>query len=147
VTRRQLVFGFDPGLTTGVALLDPDKPEILAYTELRYTGELWPYVRKAPEWFNDEIDVHMVVEQFTIPQHTSKTPQTWSLRVIGMLEERADAYGWGFKHYMPAAAKRLVTDERLKAIDLYVPGMGHARDALRHAILFSVDDLGYNLIR
>ena len=45
-------------------------------------------------------------------------------------------------HYVsqsPSQAKGFVSDEKLKAMGLYVPGQRHARDALKHLVYYLVN--------
>lgn len=38
--------------------------------------------------------------------------------------------------YQPPTSKPLCTDETLKKLEIYIPGRGHANDALRHGIIY-----------
>ncbi len=56
--------------------------------------------------------------------------------VMGMLSSAG--YAGKYEFQMASAAKNAVTDERLRALGGWIVGKQHARDAFRHAELFSV---------
>lgn len=85
-------------------------------------------------------------ERFTITPQTGKNSQAgWSLECIGMMRLLARAHGAGeLVLQKPVEALGFCTNERLKAFDLWhVGGEGHAKDALRHALLYLVNT-GYS---
>ena len=74
------------------------------------------------------------VYQNRIEQHAGSSLST--PRLIGMIETLCLQHSIPW-HKQPASMpKQFVTDEKLKAWGLYLPGKRHARDAIRHACYF-----------
>lgn len=127
----RFVLGIDPGKTTGVALYDLLTEHIdgaeLAEDEVgRWLETIIFQVRPA-----------VVIESFTITQHTARNSQApWSLEIIGMARHFAAKHGCSFTLQRPADAKAFSTDARLKALGWWRPGKGHMADAQRHTLLF-----------
>ncbi len=137
-TRTEVIIAVDPGKMTGWAIRGTDESMIAG--ELEWYGFLkWveEYVKAA---IRVGYDVTLVCESYTItPATIRKTRQHWSLEIIGCLRY------WSLRHagkelvlQSPASAKSFSTNEKLKALDWYVPGRGHANDALRHLLLYLV---------
>lgn len=54
---------------------------------------------------------------------------------IGFADDDVVDYDPGLAYNTPADAKKVITDQRLRAAGLWVRGQQHARDAIRHAAL------------
>lgn len=131
------VLGIDPGGTTGLALVEfgDGSINVLVAAELSRVA--------AYQWIRhtlDDVDAPVLavaVERYSITARTSKlTQQPDALKVIGASESEAIHAGVQFfVEQASADAKTAWTSERLKEHDLKVIG-GHARDALRHAMLW-----------
>lgn len=75
----------------------------------------------------------VVIEKYTIGGRTVKfSRQTDALEITGALKWYARRSGIEVVMQQPAEAKRLFTDERLRAHGWWAVGEEHARDALRH---------------
>lgn len=83
----------------------------------------------------------VVCEDFIISGRTVKTNQgkLWSLRGIGALEYLCRISNASFVLQRAVDAKTFATDEMLRTVGWYVPGMNHARDATRHLLLYGVN--------
>lgn len=132
------VIALDPGLTTGVAFKAPDREPVA----LQIAGRLEVY-----SWVNESIRAEVeyqgrprpiiVVERFTINSNTAqKSQQLDPLYIIGTVEYLALLNGCPFRLQSPSQAKSFATDAKLKAAGWWVPGQDHARDALRHLMVF-----------
>ena len=132
------IIALDPGLTTGVAIqrapgLLPDACQILG----RF--EVYAFVTQI---LQEEAAVSrpnpiIVIERFTINGNTaSKSQQLDPLYVIGVVEYLALRNNCPFHLQSPSQAKSFATDAKLKAAGWWVPGQDHARDALRHLMVF-----------
>lgn len=131
------VLAIDPGLATGACLVRPEGPELLRSDELdvqQYYGWLEHYLG-----YYEPGTLSIVCERFTINAETAKKSQApWSLENIGVLRYLTQKTGHAtFELQSPGDAKRFVSNDRLKALELWhVGGGGHALDALRHAVLY-----------
>lgn len=140
------VLAVDPGLLSGVAIFDFITPETLT---LSYSGELpWNELGELAE---REIAAHktsmaVVCERFTITAKTAQNSQApWSLECIGMLQWLAYKHDAGdFTLQAVNEAKNMFPNDRLKTLDYWHRGgEGHARDAIRHGLLYSLTQLGW----
>lgn len=117
----------DPGKTSGVAWRAEDG-------SLR--GIQWPGedIRVVLDGFQAGPGIdELVVESFISrpgPAVNLSAPQT-----IGRILAWADERGLEVVFQTPAAAKRRVTNNRLRAAGGWMRGMDHARDAMRHLLL------------
>lgn len=133
---KNLVLAIDPGLTSGICLLQMEPLEIVHTDELDWLGTARYVDQVLREYGGENVDV--VCERFTITQQTAKnSQQQWSIEIIGMIRLLCHIYNAGeLKLQSPADAKRFATNPRLKSLDLWhVGGGGHALDAIRHAVL------------
>lgn len=135
VTRY--VLAVDPGLATGLALIDRAtlKPEWVWEGAWEETTDR---VARALVDHKDDIDV--VIEKFTITIQTAKHAQApWSLEVIGMVKLLCKQYGYkpeNIKMQSPGDAKAFTDNDKLRRLDWWVRGSkGHGHDAGRHAAL------------
>jgi len=121
----------DPGGTTGWCLLRAGEtiPETFQHTP-------YEFEKKAHEIFQrpDARNAILIVERFTITAATAKkSQQPEALEIIGTLKYLAKFYAKLTPNFQsPADVMRLVTDQRLKALGWYRPGIPHGMDSLRH---------------
>jgi hypothetical protein len=128
-----IIIGIDPGKTTGLAWGD---------TELMTTGGAEISFDDFGDWLNTSLarlkaegkDVRVACERFTIAAGTIKKSQDahWALEAIGVARYISRCYGVEFIMQHPSDVKGAVSDEKLKKAGWYIPGKGHANDALRH---------------
>lgn len=130
---------FDPGETTGFARFEDGN---LTWYEQLAT----PTVMESAGLLNDIIsNAHLlgppqvVVENYQVfkwrmKQHVGDTLHT--PRLIGCIETLCALNNIHPTKQTPQNAKKFVTDEKLKAWDMYVKGKPHARDAIRHGIFY-----------
>lgn len=141
-----IVFSIDPGLMSGVALLNvPDEGQISVMGS-------WELAVEETEDCAFEMtktyaphDLHVVLERFTITPETGKKSQAgWSLELIGSITyicRKAQINPPVLQ--MPVDAKNFVPNARLKNLGIWHRGgAGHALDALRHGVLYAVKN-GY----
>lgn len=145
---RRLTLALDPGKTTGWASYDHDTRSFKSgQTDFDETCRLVLSPREAfdtaddiivPEAYFPHGQLDIVSETFIITVNTAKNTQaTWSLELIGVARMVSHLYGGQPLVLQPAAAaKRLMSDDLLKALEWHKPGKGHANDAARHLGLF-----------
>jgi hypothetical protein len=135
-----IILGVDPGATTGLVLIERDDAGYVTVLEAHQLP-----VRDTMMWLRREIyeGLHLIgVERYIITARTAKlSRQTDALEIIGVVKacilytRTDDGVDIPLSMHSPADAKTVWNDERLKKHDLYRQAPGHARDALRHALL------------
>ena len=79
----------------------------------------------------------VVIEDFLIRRFDKSRPFLSPVRLTAALDQLMFDRGVWTDRQMPSDAMITITDDRLKAWDFYVAdGLGHARDADRHMLLF-----------
>lgn len=138
---RTKVYGVDPGLLTGLALVDITdrlKPKPLGAMEADtfsfYDTSEATIAQFAP-------DLVVVCENFIITSATAKLSQApWSLMGRGIIEFLCWKYSVPFVIQTPQETKEFSTDDRLKKAGFWhVGGEGHANDAYRHIMKYLAD--------
>src|SRR3990172_1289730 len=159
---HERVLAFDPGETTGVVSFLPDSQDqpvfhyctqvtgIMTETEAREEGievdskkkmkaDVQVVVRRFDNIFNMIRPTIVVMEDYFIyanklKQHLSS--DLFTTRIIGAIEGLAGVRNIPVVMHSASQAKGFVTDEKLKAWQMYevTKGQRHARDALRHAV-------------
>ena len=123
------VLGVDPGMRTGVALLEvPDNtaPVLVAYWEV-YGG-----VVGFQEWWKTHPEYDVLVCEDFILRGGVKGVNTEPIKVIEFLRPYSPIM------QPPAGRLTAVSDKVLKRLGLYLPGerLRNAREAVRHAVWF-----------
>lgn len=142
--RVVAILAVDPGLTTGFSIYRP-RVERLAlrnqggeedFESHQFSKEMFLH-----EWLPEavkEFDT-IVCENFIITAQTAKKSQApWSLEQIGVLRWLATQQGARFVLQKPAEALAFGSDAKLKKLGWYKRGRGHANDAARHMVLYTV---------
>lgn len=152
------LFAVDPGGTTGWAVFwIPTANMILRGVDVLEDVEFecgqWDGSEDAQaDAFASEIsglECPFIFEDFLLRQFRRDRDLLSPVRVMAKMEyvlwrQRADALGgvtsnshpYPVRKQQASLAKSTVTDERLKKWNLWVTGMPHARDALRHGVTF-----------
>jgi len=133
------LLAIDPGLATGVCLIDliyPDTPVVVWSDEV------------SVDQFYDKIaqliaepSTHVVIEDFKITVETGKLSDApWSLNLIGIVQYLCYLNGKVLDFQSPSQ-KPFADNDKLRAVDFWhVGGEGHANDALRHAMIWIVEN-------
>jgi hypothetical protein len=140
-SRPNYLLSVDPGLATGAVLIDvhdPENPVPVWDAELTIQ-EFYAMIEHTIE--NYGTDLAIVWEDFHITVETAKkTPQPWSLHLIGVMLY----FCW--KYDIPCAVqspvrKGFATNDKLRHVGFWHKGdHGHANDAFRHAMIYLVDN-------
>lgn len=131
------ILSFDPGKTTGWALFTG--------------GVVWDAGQDQPQEFLERMDdwtmrstygdAQVVGERYIItPETLRKSRQHWSLEIIGAARYLCTRSGIPFTLQSPSEAKAFATNDKLRQLGWYVRGMQHANDALRHLLVFLVNN-------
>lgn len=144
--RFAYALGVDPGTTTGLAIVrfimqDDGRPELVwsdqlawqeACAQVEHRVELLGRMREGG------ISAVATVELYTINAQTAQRGQGGANDAIGMtgvVRRECFKNNLEFRNNQQAsAAKTLIPDITLKALDLFHRGAGHANDAMRHAL-------------
>lgn len=139
------VMAVDPGLLSGVAIfsyvdgkLTLEQSDELPWQELGELAEYHLAIRNK--------GMAVVCERFTITVQTAKNSQApWSLECIGMLQWLAyKNHAGDFTLQSVNEAKNMFPNDMLHTLDYWHRGgEGHARDAIRHGLLFALKNLGW----
>ena len=133
------VVAFDPGLATGWARLNP------GHRFESGQGDWYLVFRTFYETVVMGARPVIICEDFVYTAETlKKSRQTLSTEGIGVLRFLSRRFDCDFHLQTPAAAKQFSTNDKLKRLGWYQPGMGHANDAARHLLLYSA---GAGLVR
>jgi hypothetical protein len=132
------IIGLDPGVTTGVAILRIDTEDKKAVPELIFLDQ----VPDAQYGFYDYFarfyvnPLNTVVASEWWVEHNKRGADRTPIRVEGVIHALWDDRNVAKQ---PASEKVRVTDEFLKESGLWTPGKPHQMDALRHAIIWLLD--------
>ena len=123
------LLGIDPGVRTGVALLDvpTDQPPTLIFSDEIYGG-----LSGFSTWWDTRPDYDVLVCEDFILRQGLHGVNLEPVRIIAFLEPYAPMM------QPPAGRKKAVSDETLKRLGLYLPGekQRNAREAVRHAVVY-----------
>ena len=138
----KMILSVDPGKATGMTLFSIERGE---EPVLIWAGEYQQeeYAKPIRDTLVEYPDVLVVCERFIINAQTVRNSQApYSLEQIGILKQLMLDDGLDPDHLLyqsPADAKKMFPNEALKKLDYwYKGGEGHALDAIRHALLYSV---------
>jgi hypothetical protein len=129
------VFAFDPGGTVGSVAW---RPGVFICHEHPFE-EFPDFARRtldAAFWVQP---VEVVGERFVIKPDTLKKTREGTMQAIetiGVMRDAARQRGLRFTLQPVSDVKAFATDNLLKRLGLYRPGMGHAMDATRHLVAY-----------
>lgn len=134
------LLAFDPGETTGFARFQNGN---LVWSEQLETLTVTGSARMLDDMLVDNPfgSPQVVVENYQVfkwraKQHVGDTLHT--PRLIGCIETLCALRGISLTKQTPQNVKTFVTDGKLKAWNMYVKGLPHARDAIRHGIFYTL---------
>jgi hypothetical protein len=137
------VFGIDPGGTTGWSYIKdanlanlPQGESDLHIIAGQMSGDEDQQAIDLVRIINNVWPVAVIIEDF-IPR---KLDQSRHFLAPVRITAKIELLLWQNEHrwwrQMPALAKSTITDDRLKATELYQPGKPHANDATRHGLTY-----------
>lgn len=143
---RTRLISIDPGKASGFAVLDFSnlKEPSIVYSDELVQFDTVAFVHRS---LSEDADLYEVVmEEFKITPQTGKnSAASWSLEIIGAVRYFCELYKVPFTLQPPSRAKNFVPNDRMKNIGIWHRGgEGHARDALRHAVLYLVEKKGWH---
>lgn len=134
------IVAFDPGGTTGIACGDLDEErglmKVSAEQEVLNHNGLWNYMwTERPDW--------IITESFEYRNRARPGLELISCELIGVIELYIQQYKSGYVKQTAAKGKGYFTDKILKRDGLYVPGIPHGMDALRHLLHWYMFGTGF----
>lgn len=146
------IIALDPGGTTGWASLsfEPSKPLRGGYEgDISHLDPLWNVGQMGPNEHHKQLynfleerdngDLSVVCESFEFRQGKQREGiNLMSREYIGLVKLFRDDRRVPTFFQTAAQAKMFVTDEKIKALDLWWPGKKHAMDAMRHLVTYLV---------
>lgn len=122
------ILALDPGVTTGFALYDQHDP---------MAGRAWQKACKHSEYMDElnEVWPNIIICESFVHTHRTGTDYT-PVEFIGLTKwfcERRDII---LIEQTPAYGKAFFDNDKLKKLGVYVGGMPHSMDALRHLYQF-----------
>ena len=143
-TKNRMIYALDPGLMSGVCVLELPKGQdpILKWAAEQEIPDVVPALRSILAAYPH---LEVVCERFVItPQTAKKSPQGWSLEIIGSVKQTLRDVGRSeddIYFQKPADAMNLFPNAGLKKLGYWhVGGKDHANDAIRHALLYISDN-------
>lgn len=135
------LFAVDPGLLTGAVLADytdPDDPKTIWSAELSIEEF---YGRLEETFATYGSDLTLIWEDFHITVETAKkTPQPWSLHLIGLMLYYCWKYDVPFSVQSPVR-KGFASNDKLRRVGFWHKGgEGHANDGYRHLMIYIADN-------
>jgi hypothetical protein len=132
------VLAFDPGETTGVACIQNG-------CVLRYDQVVTKPVGPGAFILADIIELAepaiLICEDYKVYSWKSnehKWASIHTLRLIGAIEYICHMRALQLHLEMAQVPKEFMTDDKLRGLGLYLTGKPHARDAMRHAVWYSL---------
>lgn len=127
----------DPGLLTGVALIDTSTPGE-AIQQQSHELDIVDF----EDWLEETLyarrgQVQVVVENYIISESTAKkTAQPWSLREIGVVAFLCRRSENKMLLQVPSDITELTSDDLRTAGFWHKSSKDHGRDALKHAVVY-----------
>lgn len=138
--RYAHVLGVDPGETTGLAAVRFDTVGVGAALvwadQLPWRAAADEIGRRSQRWAD-----RLAVERYVVNAKTStkgQAPVESAIGMVGVCRLAGGLHGVEVVLETASSAKKLVTDQVLKNLRLWSPGLGHANDAARQAVLMAV---------
>lgn len=139
--RTTFAVGVDPGVSTGLAIVRGDgfRAHVQQGTP---SVVLDDFSLRFPFLCTGGTDVLVGCEQFVVTEQTARnSAQPVPLQVIGIVQQLARLHDWTLRLQSPSSAKKLVTNELLRATGLWTTASdvgqhdaNDANDATRHAL-------------
>lgn len=142
----KVIIAVDPGKKSGIATFTyarGEEPQLVDSGEYLMQDYHVPILNSLKNARIFEMDVVVVCERFTINAQTVKNSQApYSLEQIGILKYLVYTEGLDIDKIIfqsPSDAKRMFPNEALKKLGYWHRGgEGHALDAVRHGLLYTV---------
>lgn len=140
------MLSIDPGGTTGYCKGSFDGTTLLLRPgQERLTGsQLFDFIRaEIPAY--DEGKFYLIYEKFHYRNKARPGLDLTAPKLIGVMDLIAESEGLNVFPQMPSEAMGYWTDDQLKRFQIYVPGLVHGRDAMRHMLQWWQFKFGFGI--
>lgn len=129
------MLAIDPGGTTGFCIGEYDGSQlILRVGQERFSpGDLFNFMLKQLDGIKGD-PFHLIYERFDYRNKARAGLDLTAPKLIGVMDLLVEEEGLKCYPQMPSEAKGYWTNDRLKQFQIYVPGLEHGRDAMRHLL-------------
>jgi hypothetical protein len=135
--RCKYLLAIDPGLMTGICLIDLSDPEnpVKVWSKEVTVEEFYDSIAGVIE----HPETHVVIEDFKITVETGKLGEApWSLHLIGVVKYLCHLNNKVPDFQLPSE-KPFADNDKLRAVGFWHVGEdGHAVDSLKHAMIWIV---------
>ena len=150
------ILSLDPGATTGCASAqwEPSSPDeqLTSVEQIKFRqwhlsdqphhAQLWALLHANAfteiVWESFQFRQHVFVDQEGNPVVGNTKVELISCEYIGILELFCALNGTKHHTRNASTAKHLITNDKIQALGLWLPGMPHAMDATRHLLRYMV---------
>lgn len=135
MAQMRYMLALDPGGTTGYcrASYNGDKLTLTPGQERFTERELYDFIRsEIPA--EEEGDFYLIYEKFHYRNRARPGLDLTPTRLIGVIELICQTEGFNYFPQMPSEGMGYWTDDQLKRFSVYVKGLQHGRDAMRHLL-------------
>jgi len=131
MAQTQHILSLDPGGTTGYChgVYDGDKLVLTPGQQKFNESELFKFMHE--HW---QKNFYLIYEKFHYRNRARPGLDLTPTRLIGVIELFCQTEGIKYFAQMPSEAMGYWTDDQLKRFGVYVPGLQHGRDAMRHML-------------
>jgi hypothetical protein len=139
-TQWQYMLAIDPGGTTGYChgVFDGDKLQLKPGQEKFSEAQLFAFMHE--HW---QKNFYLIYEKFSYRNRARPGLDLTAPKLIGVIELFVQSEGIQYFPQMAAEAMGYWTDEQLKRFNVYVKGLQHGRDAMRHLLQWWQFKYGY----
>lgn len=135
--KKENIIAFDPGETTGICVI---KSGITCTFSLDFNA----FLNKTSNfYFNDCIDKNeitkIICESWRLYPNMAKTmihSEFLPVQIIGMIKVISYNGATPIKFQTASAAKKMMTNDKIKQYGFGLPKIEHEKDALRHALYY-----------
>lgn len=142
MTQTQYMLSIDPGGTTGYCHGEYDGTTLLLRPgqEKFSEGELFKFMHE--HW---QKNFYLIYEKFHYRNKARPGLDLTAPKLIGVIELFCQSEGIKYFPQMPSEAMGYWTDDQLKRFQIYVPGLVHGRDAMRHLLQWWQFKFGFGI--
>jgi len=140
MAQMRHILSIDPGGTTGFChgLYDGDKLVLTPGQQRFNESELYSFLEE-----NWQKNFYLIYEKFHYRNRARPGLDLTPTRLIGVIELFCQKEGITYFAQMPSEAMGYWTDDQLKRFQVYVKGLQHGRDAMRHLLQWWQFKYGY----
>lgn len=148
MTDMHYMLSIDPGGTTGYCIGSFDGTTLsMEIAQERLSGsELFDLIKgQIPA--DEEGKFYLIYEKFHYRNKARPGLDLTAPKLIGVIDLACEQFGLNYFPQMPSEAMGFWTNDRLRQYQIYVPGLEHGRDAMRHMLQWWQFKFGFGIHR